>query len=46
MYCSDSVVANLALLLIPFVYKLDADAHGQIVRELKDRLGIKPHEQL
>ncbi len=39
-------VANLALLLIPFVYKLDATAHGQIVRELKERLGIKPHEQL
>lgn len=38
--------ANLLLLLIPFVYKLDARAHGQIVRELKERLRIKPHEQL
>ncbi|MCY4094952.1 MAG: MFS transporter [Gammaproteobacteria bacterium] len=39
-------IANLALLLIPFVYKLDADAHGKIVRELKERLRIRPHEQL
>ena len=39
-------IANLALLLIPFIYKLDADTHGQIVRELKDRLRIRPHEQL
>lgn len=31
-------LANLALLVIPFAYKLDAGLHGQIVKELKARL--------
>ena len=32
--------ANVALFVISFIYKLDAKAHGQIVRELKERLHI------
>ncbi|MYD42811.1 MAG: MFS transporter [Gammaproteobacteria bacterium] len=34
-------LANLALLLISFVYKLDAQAHGKIVRDLKERLATE-----
>ena len=34
-------LVNVALLLVAFLYKLDASAHGQIVRELKDRLSTQ-----